>query len=103
VILLSSISLCNSSDDCLEENNTFEEETHIVGMIFASEEEVNMFYKNYARSVGFGTAKISSKNGDDSKKYFTLACSRARKYASRLKNLFKPNPSTKTECKATVF
>jgi len=54
----------SSDDDWLEKNNTFEEETPIAGMIFASEEEVNMFYMNCARRVGFGTAKISSKNGD---------------------------------------
>jgi hypothetical protein len=36
------------------------------------------------------------------KKYFTLACSRARKHESKSKNLLKPNPITRTQCKARV-
>jgi hypothetical protein len=74
----------------------------MVGMKFNSAEEVDKYYKNYARCIGFGVSKISTKNGDDGKKYFTLGCSRARSYVSNSKNLLKPNPSMKTHCKARV-
>ncbi|XP_058744403.1 protein FAR1-RELATED SEQUENCE 4-like [Vicia villosa] len=88
--------------DCLEVNDTYEKDIPSVGMVFASEDEVTEYYKKYARHIGFGIAKISSKNGDDGKKYFTLACSRARKYVSKSKNPLKPNPITKTQCKARL-
>ncbi|PNX99877.1 protein FAR1-related sequence 6-like, partial [Trifolium pratense] len=71
-------------------------------MTFSSEEEVTLYYMNYARHMGFGISKISSKNGDEGKKYFTLACSRAGKYVSNPKNVLKPNPITKTQCKARL-
>jgi hypothetical protein len=45
--------------------------------------------------MGFGVSKISSKNGDDAKKKFTLGCSRARSY------VLKPNP-IKSTCKVRV-
>ncbi|XP_045810181.1 protein FAR1-RELATED SEQUENCE 4-like [Trifolium pratense] len=90
-------------DDKLEEScNTNEDEEPKVGMIFSSQEEVTKYYKNYARCMGFGVSKISSKNGDDGKRYFTLGCSRARSYVSNSKNLLKPNPITKSQCKARV-
>ena len=73
-----------------------------VGMKFNSAEEVDKYYKNYARCLGFGVSKISTKNGDDGKKYFTLGCNRARSYASKSKNILKPNPSMKTHCKARI-
>jgi hypothetical protein len=51
-------------DDKLEESgNTNEDEEPVVGMIFSSEEEVIKYYKNYARCMGFGVSKISSKIG----------------------------------------
>jgi hypothetical protein len=70
-------------DDKLEESgNTNEDEKPKVGMIFSSEEEVTEYYKNYALCMSFGVSKISSKNGDERKRYFTLGCSRARSYVS---------------------
>jgi len=39
-------------------------------MKFSSAEEVDKYYKNYARCIGFGVSKISTKNGDDGKKVF---------------------------------
>ncbi|KAL6551959.1 hypothetical protein OROGR_008113 [Orobanche gracilis] len=89
-------------DNGLEANVAGEEEEPSPGMKFSSEDEITRYYKNYARYRGFGVIKISSKNGDDGKKYFTLACSRARKYVSNSKNLLKPNPVTKTQCKARL-
>ncbi|CAJ2653121.1 unnamed protein product [Trifolium pratense] len=71
-------------------------------MIFSSKDELTEYYKSYARSIGFGVSKLNSKNGDDGKKYFTLACSRGTKYVSKSKNPLKPNPITKTECKARL-
>jgi len=63
------------TNDCLETNDTHEEETPCAGMSFGYEKEITKCYKNYARRVGFGTIKISSKKGDEGKMYFTLACS----------------------------
>jgi hypothetical protein len=71
-------------------------------MIFSSKDELTDYYKSYARSTGFGVSKLNSKNGDDGKKYFTLACSRGTNYVSKSKNLLKPNPITKTQCKARL-
>ncbi|XP_045818523.1 protein FAR1-RELATED SEQUENCE 6-like [Trifolium pratense] len=89
-------------DDMQEANIAHEDEEPKVGMTFISEDEVTTYYKNYARCMGFGISKINSKNADDGKKYFTLACSRARKHTSNSKNLLKPNPTTRTQCKARV-
>jgi len=36
------------------------------------------------------------------KKYFTLACSRARSYVTNSKNMLKPNSITRAQCKARV-
>lgn len=48
-----------------------------VGMLFNDTKEVHTFYKNYARSEGFGIVRQSSNTGlDGNWRYFTLACSR---------------------------
>jgi hypothetical protein len=92
----------NICDDSLEENIVHEDEKPHVGMIFSSKDELTEYYKRYGQSMGFGVTKLTSKNGDDRKKYFTLACSRGKKYVSKSKNLLKPNPITKTQCKARL-
>ncbi|XP_045809922.1 protein FAR-RED IMPAIRED RESPONSE 1-like [Trifolium pratense] len=89
-------------DKNLEANMVYEDEKPQVGMIFSSKDELTEYYKSYAQSIGFGVSKLSSKNGDDGKKYFTLACSRGTKYVSKSKNLLKSNPITKTQCKARL-
>ena len=90
------------TNDCLEANGSCEKETPCDGMSFGSEKEITEYYKNYAERVGFGVKKISSKKGDEGIMYFTLACSRARKYVSHPKNLLEPNPITQTQCKARL-
>lgn len=90
------------SEECQATKIVYENENPRPGMKFSSEGEVFDYYSNYARCIGFGIRKISSKNGGDGKKYFTLACSRSRKYTSNSKNLLKPNPITKTQCKARL-
>jgi hypothetical protein len=92
----------NENCDDMHTNIAHEDEEPKVGMTFSSEEEVTKYYNDYARSIGFGISKINSKTADDGKKYFTLACSRARKHESKSKNLLKPNPTTRTQCKARV-
>ena len=85
-------------DDNLEANIDNEDEEPRVGMTFNSKDELTRYYMNYSKSKGFKVAKMSSKNGDGGKKYFTLACSRAKNYVSNSKNLLKLNPVTKTQC-----
>jgi len=45
-------------------NIVHEDEKLKVGMTFSYEEEFTKYYKNYARCMGFGVSKISSKNAD---------------------------------------
>jgi hypothetical protein len=92
----------NRCDGSLEPNSVHKDEMPKVGTIFSSKEELEEYYKSYARSIGFGVTKLSSKNGDDGKKYFTLACSRGTKYVSKSKKLLKSNPITKIQCKARL-
>ncbi|XP_057432495.1 protein FAR-RED IMPAIRED RESPONSE 1-like [Lotus japonicus] len=93
---------CHSCHRLFCAQSSHEDAEPKVGMTFNSEDEANRYYKNYARLMGFGVCKINSKNGDDGKKYITIGCSRARKYKNNSKNLLKPNPTTKTECKARL-
>lgn len=79
-----------------------EDEEPRTGMTFRSEEEVIRYYMNYANRVGFGVTKISSKNADDGKKYFTLACNCARRYVSTSKNPSKQYLTSKTQCRARL-
>ena len=67
-----------------------------VGMKFNFEEEVIVYYANFAKKKGFGVLKRSSKIGEDGKKYFTITCSSSGKSRSRRRNLLKPNPIIKT-------
>jgi hypothetical protein len=68
------------SDECQDTKIAYENENPRPGMTFSSEDQVFDYYAHYSRCMGFGIGKLSSKNGDDGKKYFTLACSRARKH-----------------------
>ncbi|XP_045821969.1 protein FAR-RED IMPAIRED RESPONSE 1-like [Trifolium pratense] len=93
---------CNSNNDNLAATVACEDEEPRTGMTFSSEEEVTRYYMNYAKNIGFGVGKISSKNGDDGKKYFTLACNCSRRYVSTSKNPSKQYLTSKTQCRARL-
>ncbi|KAG6714781.1 hypothetical protein I3842_05G219200 [Carya illinoinensis] len=74
-----------------------------VGMIFSSEEEVRLYYTNYAKRMGFGVSKRSSNVGDDGRlKYFTLACVRQGTSRSKASNVLRPRSVEKMGCKAKI-
>ncbi|KAF5460383.1 hypothetical protein F2P56_020257 [Juglans regia] len=74
-----------------------------VGMSFSSEEEVRLYYMKYAKQVGFGVSKRSSKPGDNGKlRYFTLACVQQGTPKSNASNILKPRPVEKMGCKAKI-
>uniref|UniRef100_A0ACD5XEX7 Uncharacterized protein n=1 Tax=Avena sativa TaxID=4498 RepID=A0ACD5XEX7_AVESA len=74
-----------------------------LGMTFDSENDAGEYYRNYAKSKGFGVTKRSSHTDDDGElKYFTLCCSRYGKTQSNSKNMLKPNPSAGLGCQAKV-
>jgi len=56
----------NKCDDSLEPNI-------VDGNIFSSKNELTKYI--YAQPIGFKVTILCSKNGDDGKKYFPLACS----------------------------
>lgn len=75
----------------------------MLGMVFNDTKELRTFYVNYAREEGFGMTTRSSNMREDGKlKYITLACARSGKTNSTARNSIKPQPSTKTDCKAKV-
>ncbi|XP_059451023.1 protein FAR1-RELATED SEQUENCE 5-like [Corylus avellana] len=74
-----------------------------VDMMFDSEEEVIAYYKQYAKPVGFGVTRRTSKIGDDGKlRYFTIACVREGKSRSKSSNIVRPKPMEKMGCKAKI-
>jgi hypothetical protein len=74
-----------------------------LGMTFDSENDVREYYKEYAKSKGFGVTKRSSHTNDDGElKYLTLCCSRYGKTQSNSKKLLRPNPSAGLGCKAKI-
>ncbi|XP_041011301.1 protein FAR-RED IMPAIRED RESPONSE 1-like [Juglans microcarpa x Juglans regia] len=74
-----------------------------VGMSFSSVEEVRAYYTSYAKQVGFGVTKRSSKMGDDRKiRYFTLACVCQGTSVSTTSNILKPRPMEHNGCKAKI-
>ncbi|CAI8603865.1 unnamed protein product [Vicia faba] len=83
-------------------NNGRNNEEPRTGTAFGSEENVTRYYTSYAKQMGFGVGKISSKNSDDGKKYFTLACNCARKYVSTSTNPSKQYLTLKTQCRARL-
>uniref|UniRef100_A0ACD5XZL2 Uncharacterized protein n=1 Tax=Avena sativa TaxID=4498 RepID=A0ACD5XZL2_AVESA len=101
----------NQDDFILEENEDFLDEQQAEpinmleprkGMMFDNEDDAMMFYKGYAKKKRFGVIR-TTRNGEDNKiKYFTLACSRQGKAQYSLKNLFKPNPSTRMQCPCKI-
>ncbi|XP_059439636.1 protein FAR1-RELATED SEQUENCE 6-like [Corylus avellana] len=74
-----------------------------VGMKFSSEKELILYYRRYAQQSGFGvTSKGGKNNPDGSHKYVTLTCARYGKKQTDAINIHKPNPTTKTGCKAKI-
>ncbi|GLT62426.1 hypothetical protein SLA2020_350650 [Shorea laevis] len=72
-------------------------------MKFSSEKEVKLYYKEYAKQVGFGVVhQRSKKNADGSLKYLTLGCARFGKQQTDPPNIGKPNPTTKMGCTARI-
>ncbi|XP_042969196.1 protein FAR1-RELATED SEQUENCE 5-like [Carya illinoinensis] len=73
------------------------------GMSFSSVEEVRAYYIKYAKQVGFGVTKRSSKVGDDGKvRYFTPACVRQGTSTSISSNILKLRPMEHNGCKAKI-
>ncbi|XP_059436803.1 protein FAR1-RELATED SEQUENCE 4-like [Corylus avellana] len=72
-------------------------------MKFSSEKELILYYRRYAQQSGFGvTSKGGKNNPDESHKYVTLTCARYGKKPTDAINIHKPNPTTKTGCKAKI-
>jgi hypothetical protein len=73
-------------------------------MVFSSEEEVCLYYRTYAKQVGFGVVKRGKKKSKGGgAKYITLACARQGTIErSTSSNAVKPNPTIKTGCKAKI-
>ncbi|KAK4763589.1 hypothetical protein SAY87_013027 [Trapa incisa] len=72
-------------------------------MEFESHEEAYSFYKEYARSMGFGTAKLSSRRSRASKEFIDAKFSCIR-YGNKQQSddAINPRPSPKIGCKASM-
>ncbi|GMN44158.1 hypothetical protein TIFTF001_013343 [Ficus carica] len=73
------------------------------GMEFESHEAAYSFYKEYAKSVGFGTAKLSSRRSRASKEFIDAKFSCIR-YGNKQQSddAINPRPSPKIGCKASM-
>jgi hypothetical protein len=72
-------------------------------MEFESHETAYTFYKEYAKSVGFGTAKLSSRRSRSSKEFIDAKFSCIR-YGNKQQSddAINPRPSPKIGCKASL-
>ncbi|XP_062172709.1 protein FAR1-RELATED SEQUENCE 4 isoform X2 [Alnus glutinosa] len=72
-------------------------------MEFDSHEAAYMFYKEYAKSVGFGTAKLSSRRSRASREFIDAKFSCIR-YGNKQQSddAINPRPSPKIGCKASM-
>ncbi|GKU94079.1 hypothetical protein SLEP1_g7615 [Rubroshorea leprosula] len=72
-------------------------------MEFESHEDAYSFYKEYAKSVGFGTAKLSSRRSRASKEFIDAKFSCIR-YGNKQQSddAINPRPSPKIGCKASL-
>ncbi|XP_042962559.1 protein FAR1-RELATED SEQUENCE 5-like [Carya illinoinensis] len=74
-----------------------------IGMEFNSLEELNSYYKLYAKRCGFGSMTQRSERDDKgSVRYVTLGCARGGKARNKTTNMGKPWPIAKTDCKARI-
>lgn len=73
------------------------------GIEFESHEAAYSFYKDYAKSVGFGTAKLSSRRSRSSKEFIDAKFSCIR-YGNKQQSddAINPRPSPKIGCKASM-
>ncbi|XP_022146532.1 protein FAR1-RELATED SEQUENCE 4 isoform X2 [Momordica charantia] len=74
-----------------------------LGMEFESHEDAYSFYKDYAKSMGFGTAKLSSRRSRASKEFIDAKFSCIR-YGNKQQSddAINPRPSPKIGCKASM-
>ncbi|XP_042983395.1 protein FAR1-RELATED SEQUENCE 5-like [Carya illinoinensis] len=73
------------------------------GMEFNSLEELNGYYKLYAKRCGFGSMTQRSERDDKgSVRYVTLGCARGGKARNKTTNMGKPRPTAKTDYKARI-
>lgn len=72
-------------------------------MVFDSHEDAYSFYKEYAKSVGFGTAKLSSRRSRASREFIDAKFSCIR-YGNKQQSddAINPRPSPKIGCKASM-
>ncbi|XP_042950033.1 protein FAR1-RELATED SEQUENCE 5-like [Carya illinoinensis] len=85
----------DGGDDIIEEPKS--------GMEFNTFEDLLVYYKQYAKSSGFGVMTQRSERADDqSVRYVTLGCARGGKARIKSSNPANPRPTGKTDCKAQI-
>ncbi|KAL0341887.1 UNVERIFIED_CONTAM: protein FAR1-RELATED SEQUENCE 4 [Sesamum calycinum] len=89
-----------TSSSCLVANSTLEPRDD---MEFDTHEAAYEYYKDYAKSVGFGTAKLSSRRSRASKEFIDAKFSCIR-YGNKQQSddAINPRPSPKIGCKASM-
>ena len=87
-------------------NGNYEVKSHEpkVGMSFSCEEEAYMFYKNYAKEMGFKVrkGKVQSTNGSRRKRYFLCSQQGLRSKKPPTKMTKYTRKETRTDCKAMI-
>ncbi|KAG2726407.1 hypothetical protein I3760_01G111200 [Carya illinoinensis] len=85
----------DGGDDIIEEPKS--------GMEFNTFEDLLVYYKQYAKSSGFGVMTQRSERADDqSVRYVTLGCARGGKARIKSSNPANPRPTGKTDCKTRI-
>ncbi|KAG2699563.1 hypothetical protein I3760_07G197500 [Carya illinoinensis] len=93
------------SKDINEENsdNQRVEEDPKAGMEFATDHELMVYYKRYAKQQSFGVITQRTKREADGRvRYLTIRCARGGKYQPSHSNISRPCPTIKTDCKARI-
>ncbi|XP_042956269.1 protein FAR-RED IMPAIRED RESPONSE 1-like [Carya illinoinensis] len=85
----------DGGDDIIEELKS--------GMEFNTFKDLLVYYKQYAKSSGFGVMTQRSERADDqSVRYVTLGCARGGNARIKSSNPANPRPTGKTNCKARI-
>ncbi|GLT69411.1 hypothetical protein SLA2020_415660 [Shorea laevis] len=112
VLIVASSTLCiagneivadvESKDNVDKDKSNVEEPKQ--GMTFSSLDEVNFYYKSYAKQEGFGVVqKKNKKNKNGDVDYVNLGCARQGSRKSNSSNSFsKPIQTIRTGCKASL-